>query len=191
MINYSIPGWMSNEELLWLHETSKQMQSVLEIGSFMGKSTYALCTGCKGPVFAVDKFKVPPGIGYVLFTNLGIVGAWQKDIVTEFYDEFYKNVGRFENLVTYRMGSVEAAKFFKPKSIDMIFIDGDHTKEGVTTDINAWLPVCNKLICGHDLRPPDPTNTLPGMKGEVEEALKELNIDYKMAVDSIWKYEII
>jgi len=165
MINYSIEGWMSGPELLWLHETSKQMKSVLEVGSFKGRSTYALCTGCSGPVFAVDMFQCDPAI----------FGE------APFYKEFYANVGHFKNLVVYRMDSFSASKFFKHKSVDMIFIDGDHSEEGVLTDIISWWPVCNKLICGHDLRP----------GGAVEPALKKLNLNYSLTVDSIWKCEII
>jgi hypothetical protein len=164
MINYSIPGWMSDSELMWLHETSKQMKSVLEIGSFKGRSTYALCTGCPGPVFAIDMFQGDPAV----------FGEG------DFYREFYVNVGHFKNLVTYRMDSFSAAQFFKPKSIDMIFIDGDHAEAGVITDLKAWWLIGNKLICGHDLRP----------ESEIETALKKFGINYSLAIDSIWKCEI-
>ena len=164
MINYSIPGWMSEPELLWLHETSKRMTSVLEIGSFKGRSTYVLCTGCPGPVFAVDMFQGDP-------TVFG---------EGNFYKEFYANVGHFKNLVVFRTDSFSAAQFFRPKSIDMIFIDGDHTEAGVITDLKAWWLIGNKLICGHDLRP----------ESEIEIALKKFDTNYSLAVDSIWKYEI-
>ena len=164
MINYSIPGWMSDIELMWLHQTSKQMKSVLEIGSFKGRSTYALCTGCKGPVFAVDMFQGDPAI----FGN------------GSFYDDFYANVGHFKNLVIYRMDSFSASRFFLPRSIDMIFIDGDHTEAGIITDVKAWLPICNKLLCGHDLR----------IDSEIKPALDKIELYYESAVDSIWKHEI-
>lgn len=173
MINYSIPGWMSGPELMWLHETSKKMKSVLEIGSFKGRSTFALCTGCQGTVFAVDRFEGDP-------TVFGGVN---------FYKDFYTNVGHFTNLVIFRADSVYASQFFAPKSIDMIFIDGDHTKEGVIADIDAWLPKCNKLICGHDLRPWAGKEWTKG-ESEVEPALRDRNIDFRIAVDSIWYKEL-
>ena len=36
--------------------------------------------------------------------------------------------------------SENAAKQFADDSIDFVYIDGDHTYEGVTTDITAWWP---------------------------------------------------
>lgn len=176
MINYSIKGWMSQWELMWLHETAKKMDSVLEIGSFMGRSTFSLCTGCKGTVFAVDKFE----------SAGGVIPAGN------FYNEFYANVGFFKNLVIFRGESIYASQFFKPKSIDMIFIDGDHTKDGVIRDIQAWAPICKKLLSGHDLRPWPAYESWSGFGGHesgVEDALKELKLDYKLEVDSIWTCE--
>lgn len=174
MINYGIQGWMSEPELMWLHETAKGMHSVLEIGSFKGRSTYALCTGCKGPVFAVDMFQGDPTV----------FGG------SPFYNEFYANVGHFKNLVAFRMDSFSASRFFRPKSIDMIFIDGDHTEVGVLTDVKAWLPICNKLLCGHDLRPWAGLEWTKG-ESEVKPALEKLRLPYEAVVDSIWKLEII
>jgi hypothetical protein len=41
----SIPGWMTEDELRWLHETAKSMASVVEIGCYQGRSTFALLQG--------------------------------------------------------------------------------------------------------------------------------------------------
>ena len=165
MINTEINGWMSIPELEWLNTTAKQMQSIIEIGSYRGRSTYTLCSACPGMIFAIDNFI---GESTVLETS-------------DIYKDFYENVGHFKNLVIFRTDSFSAAQFFKPKSIDMIFIDGDHSRAGVLTDVKVWMPICKKLICGHDLRP----------ESEVESALRMLGIDFKIATDSIWTYEII
>ena len=57
-----IRGWMELEELLWLNQTAKNMDSIVELGCFCGRSTYALLSGCmehnaghpNGTVYAVD-----------------------------------------------------------------------------------------------------------------------------------------
>jgi len=131
----NIEGWMSIEQLKWLFNTAKEMETIVEVGSYKGRSTYALLTGTDGTVWAVDPF-----------TGMKI---------GDFYDDFVKNVGHFENLKILRMKSEEAVKQFKDKSIDMVFIDGDHTYEEVKKDIEMWLPKVKKLICGHDYQGAD------------------------------------
>ena len=141
---YEIPviqGWMADDCMTWLYDTAQTMTSVVEVGSWRGRSTHALLSGCPGPVFAVDHFKGNP---YEL-------DGPHKDAVTQdIFSQFWGNVGQFPNLVVFRMPSVEAAQYFAPRSVDMVFIDGDHRRDAVTADIEAWRPACRKLICGHD-----------------------------------------
>ena len=58
--NPAIDGWMDEKELNWLYTTALEMASVVEVGSWRGRSTSALLSGCKGPVFAVDTWKGSP-----------------------------------------------------------------------------------------------------------------------------------
>jgi len=144
-INLDIKGWMSEEELLWLHERAKEMSSIVEIGSWMGRSTYALLTGCKGNVIAVDHFLGNKEEQFML-------DLAKDDYV---YKEFIKNVGMFDNLIVERNSSLETADKYKDKAFDMVFIDGSHLYRAVINDIRAWSPKTLKLICGHDYDFPD------------------------------------
>ena len=150
--NNDIDGWMFPEQLNWLYNASKEMDSVVEIGSWKGKSTHALLSGCKGIVYSVEPFD----------------GKMTKDITgEEQYKEFIKNVGHFKNLKSYKDYSKNVAKEFKDK-VDMVFIDGDHKYESVKEDIKLWLPKTNKLICGHDYQGEDVRRAVNEVLGEVD-----------------------
>lgn len=166
-----IDGWMSARELEWLYGMACEMGTVVEIGSWMGKSTHALLSGCKGTVFAVDHFKGSPS---------EIDGPHARAKTEDIYEIFKKNVGNFPNLIVLKMDSVEASKRFKDKSVDMVFIDGDHEPPQPRKDIEAWLPKTRKLICGHDMT-----------QAGVPMALQELGITPKQADGTqIWRLDL-
>jgi hypothetical protein len=56
------------------------------------------------------------------------------------------------NVKTHRMPSGEFLKRMKPDSVDAIYIDGDHSYEGVKLDLENALPIVRKYgwIMGHD-----------------------------------------
>lgn len=165
-----IQGWMGEDELVWLYETAKNMENVVEVGSWKGKSSHALLSGCKGTVYCVDHFQGSEGEEH------SHEEAKRKDLSQEFMD----NVGHFENLVLLKMESREAAKTFKNKSVDMVFLDGGHLFPVFMEDLHRWLPKCKKLICGHDAQYP-----------EITEALSRFfQGDYKNPAGMIWEVSI-
>ena len=157
----NIDGWMQDAQLGWLYDKARVMDSVVEIGSWRGRSTHALLSACKGTVTAVDHFKGTPGD----LNHEGGVGV---------YEDFLKNVGGFKNLKVLKMDSRAAAASLNGQKFDMVFIDGDHSYAAVKADIDTWLPRCTKLICGHDY-----DNDYPDVKKAVLErfglAVKEAN----------------
>jgi len=44
----------------------------------------------------------------------------------------------------------EIINLYEDDYFDIIFIDGDHSYEGVKADLNNWWSKCNTLFCGHD-----------------------------------------
>lgn len=162
--NNDISGWMEPSGLKWLFLVAQEMDSIVEVGSWKGRSTDALLTGCKGTVWAVDHFK-----GSKTERNSCHKEATEKDIS----EIFLKNVGHHKNLKLLKMDSLGAAKKFEDKSVDMVFIDGGHTHEEVRADIEAWLPKVKKLICGHDYG--------RGIEHTIHKVLGNVNI-----LDSIW-----
>ena len=164
-----IQGWMNDEALQWLFRQASLMSSVLEVGSWKGRSLHALLSGCPGPVFAVDHFRGNPEERESVHRE-----AVERDI----FPDFWANVGHFRNLVVMRMASDEAARFFADGSLDMVFIDGSHLRENVLADLRAWWPKCRTLLCGHDI-----------YNSGVVEALRDFGHDWKIEPGAIWSID--
>lgn len=89
------------------------------------------------------------------------------------YETFLKNTVPVRHIINpVRMDSVAAAAMYPDASLDFVFIDGDHSYEGVRRDILAYLPKMkiNSILSGHDYAWHEP----------IQRAVKELfGPDYK------------
>ena len=67
------------------------------------------------------------------------------------------------------------ADLFEDGSLDIVYIDGDHTYEAVVKDLAAWYPKVKKggIICGDDIG-------WPGVKKAVDEFFIRLNKEYQI-----------
>jgi len=79
----------------------------------------------------------------------------------------------------YRLKSAEAAPLFEDGSVDAVFVDGLHTYDGVTEDIQAWR---NKVKKGGSLIFNDfnDEKMFPGVKRAVEEEAKRQGLNVLM-----------
>lgn len=66
-----------------------------------------------------------------------------------------------------RMDTAKAAEAFPDGHFDFVFLDADHTYEGVSRDIEAWLPKIRPggMMLGHDFNLKD----FPGVVRAVDE----------------------
>lgn len=55
------------------------------------------------------------------------------------------------------VSSVDAAAAWPPESVDLVFIDADHSREGCAADIDAWWPIVRPggWLGGHDYKHSD------------------------------------
>lgn len=151
-------GWMSPTELSWLYEQAKTMTNIVEIGSLVGRSSFALLSGCPGLVYCID--------------------PWTDDDLRQ----FMSGVGHFPNLVPIRACS-PAAGGQVPGEIDMVFVDGNHDYESCKADLEYWFPRTKKLICGHDYTHP----AYPGVRQSVDEFFGKLGGKVEILENgSIW-----
>jgi predicted O-methyltransferase YrrM len=140
----SIEGWLWPDQEKWLFETAYSLPdnaTIVEIGSFKGRSTSCLGLGCRGTqkrVFAIDTF----GDG-------GYFGH------RDFLGEFSNNMERcgLSQCVQPVVGisSVVAKTWNRP--IHMLFIDGSHEYEDVLADFEGFFPhvVAGGIVAFHDV----------------------------------------
>jgi hypothetical protein len=161
-------GWLTNNEKNILKFLVSKSRNAVEIGSWKGKSTKVLLENCQGMVYAVDHWKGSPDdiTGEIIEENI--------------YDEFIKNVGFYPNLKILKGSSLDMVHQFNGNRADLIYIDADHSYEGCKSDIEAWLPKCSKIICGHDY-----TDSFPGVIKAVKEKFEKVNV-----IDSFWWVEL-
>lgn len=151
-----ISGWMSFIEQQFLYNTAKKMESVIELGSWKGRSTHAICSSGCSDVTAIDHWK---GSEYETEAH-----AEAKD--GSVFEEFKKNVSSFKNIKIINKNINDAVKDIKDKSVDMVFLDAGHTYEEVRNDIRLWKSKAKILICGHDY-----VSGWPGVMQAVDEEL--------------------
>ncbi len=131
--------------------------SIVEIGAYRGRSMCWLADGSnsgnKAPVYSVDLWE--EGSGYATGRNgKKINRPYAKPETREAYEALREQYGH--GLVTPIRGrSATVAEVFD-KPVGMLFIDGDHTYQGVSADLEAWLPKLESdgILAFHDMNAP-------------------------------------
>lgn len=166
-----VPGWMSIKELHWLSAQASKAKTIVEVGSWMGRSTTALADGTAGKVYAVDTWRgTSPEHDEIM-----------KELSPEnLFKAFIHHTQGVENITPLRMSSLEAAALDFGE-VDMIFLDGAHDYASVKAEIQAWLPRLKDggVICGHDYE------FASGVKSAVGELLPGHTVAYGT---DIWAY---
>jgi predicted O-methyltransferase YrrM len=134
--------------LQWAAAQAPPGGTIVEVGSYHGKSAVNLAYAARRRgdgtrVFCVDTWR-----------NTTIEHAPNVDV----FDRFLENTARYRDVIaTLRGRSAEVGNEWNRGGIDVLFIDGDHSFEGVTADIRAWVPHVKPggLVLFHDSDLPD------------------------------------
>ena len=119
----------------------------VELGSWKGKSAaymaVEIINSNKQIKFdCIDRWEVEPR------------ADWPKYITNEnFMQIFLDNTKPVSHIITaIKKDSSSAAQDYQDNSLDFVFIDADHSYEGVKKDILAWRPKVKKggVLAGHD-----------------------------------------
>ncbi len=128
-----------------------------EIGVYTGKLSRHLLRCCPNlKLYMVDRWRTPdPNSSYA---KSGDAASQKSDYLMRGFLKLAKKRTAFaeERRWIMRGESVEIADQFGPPQLDFVFIDADHTYEGVLSDLKAWFPKVRPggLVCGHDIDNP-------------------------------------
>ena len=148
-----IDGFFDWEELYDNVAESMQEDWVhVEVGVWKGKSICYLAERLKklnksNQLFAVDWFKGTTNEQGLLDEAEANGGS-----ILDIFEKNVKDLGLEDLITTIESDSAEAARHFPYNSIPSIFIDANHTYEGVTRDLEAWWPKLahGGWMLGHD-----------------------------------------
>lgn len=180
-----INGWLSSREALGLYKVARllpEKATVVEIGSWQGKSTYCILSGLKsGKVYAIDPFNASGG------EDWNEDEYQQKARGTDLLETFKTNLQKF-----MKKGKVEVRKGFSNQfheefaEIDFLFIDGDHSISGCKEDYELYSSKVSSggYIAFHDYHPGRPELGPTHVINEI--ILKEKEFSFFGRYDSLW-----
>jgi len=164
---------LTSDEMCRLYLLAKERKCMLEIGSYIGAS--ACC-------FAASLKEANSG-------KLICIDTWNNDSMTEgnrdTWQEFQDNTSSYiTHIVPIRGFSVdmvnEVATYVN--SLDLLFIDGDHSYEGVKADLEAYKRFLRpgSIVVFHD------SGWAEGVKRVIEEDVMQLVVSYDSLPNMWW-----
>ena len=133
---------------------------IVEVGSYRGRSTTALALGADGaPVYAIEPHE-------------SFSGLYGGEFGPADRRAFFANLLRAGVVERVRLVNLssEVASEGWTRPIGLLWIDGDHSVEGVRRDFEAWAPYLRPggLVAFHDALDPEggPAQTIGRLLGE-------------------------
>lgn len=148
-VAHNVVGLLSRAEAEWLNRipTALGVGTYVELGTFRGRSACLLGESVSklpdSKLFTVD-----------LFDQRALSSKYKsKDVNThKEVIELLKTKGLDKHVEVIKADTITAASLFYPESIVFLFIDADHSYEGVKADFEAWEEIVKRdgIIAFHD-----------------------------------------
>ena len=157
----SIRGWLSRDAAVLLYGLAAAVKQgcIVEVGSYRGRSTVVLARGSANgngpPVYAVEPHEP-------------FVGPRGGEFGPEDRAAFFRNMvrtGAYRHVRLLNTSSEVVAPGWK-EPVALLWLDGDHSYEGVRRDFDAWSP---HLMPGCDVVLDDTDDPELGPRRLVEE----------------------
>lgn len=151
-----VKGYLVPGQERWLYDAVRNLPKdavIVEIGSYMGRSTTAMgfaCSGTERHIYAIDTFAGNDSDFIKGKNNVDWDGG---DYLSTFKNNLLKN--DLLQYVTPMQGTSSAISESWNKSIDFLFVDGSHEYEDVVSDFEKFFPWLKPggLIAFHDVQP--------------------------------------
>ncbi len=145
IIGISLPGMttkQSGQNLFSLSYFQQEKGDVVEIGTWQGRSASFLARATyesgNGEFFAIDHFQGSSSKNGK--KNFVVNEEDLSDLVNVFNGNMAR-IGLSDSVTLLNMTSKQAAEKLSDREIRFIFIDGDHSREGVEKDIELFFPM--------------------------------------------------
>jgi len=179
-------GWLSVREQTLLYNLARAVPTegtIVELGSWNGRSTIMLAAGSlkgrRAQVYAIDLFSITGEVGKIYEPDV-------ENGMNNYLPLFEKNIREagVDSVVVPISGyTTEGARAWSDRPINLLFIDADHSYDGVRSDFLEWVVHCSPLAwCAfHDY-----TNArAPGVQTFVNQLLEARVLRGIRGVDSI------
>ena len=133
--------WQERLLLYRMVRQIKERKTLVEIGSYLGASAYFLAAAASE---------------YGTETTLFCVDTWMNDGMSEgkrnTWKEFNENTSKYSGFIFSCRGTSQEIAMNFSRSIDLLFIDGDHSLDGCRQDVESWLPYVRSggIVLFHD-----------------------------------------
>ncbi len=142
-------GWYGNRKPMKRLLKEREIHTVVEVGSWLGKSTRHIARNLPkdGKVYAVDHWLGSP-------EHQPGKDCYREGL-SRLYRQFLSNVIHAKlthKIIPIRLPSLEAEKALKDLKPDLIYIDASHEFEPVYQDLSVWYPHVkgHGVLCGDD-----------------------------------------
>lgn len=154
----NIHGWFNYDELYCeMVKKYPDGSRFVEVGCWLGRSACYLGVEIvnSGKNIKLD----------CVDTWLGAPELLEEEVIKNgtLYSYFLKNIEPLKDVVNpIRLTSTQASLLYDDNSLDFVFIDADHTPEGIRGDLRCWYPKVKSggVIAGHDYDYPAITEAL-------------------------------
>lgn len=162
VLEIPMAGWSSEKEAKILYDyASKSKGHVVELGSYMGRSTVLLSKGAETAgqkVIAIDNF-TGPSQAKKSETQIPLATTCLYNL---------QRAGVLKDIFFCISDTAWAATYIRQEGVGLLFIDAGHDYNSVTTDFYMWYPsiINDGYILFHDLGNPSVRDAVREFKEE-------------------------